>query len=93
MAAEKKREAGRPDAAEEKESRQRARKKPSIEENFKKLDEILLKMEDEDCPLEEAFKLYTEGIKLVKACSDSIDMVEKKLKIMDEEAESDREDE
>ena len=54
-------------------------KAKSLEESFDQLDELLLKMEDRDLPLEEAFRLYQEGVKLVKACSSSIDKVEKKL--------------
>lgn len=54
-------------------------KAKSLEESFAQLDELLLKMEDRDLPLEEAFRLYQEGVKLVKTCSSSIDKVEKKL--------------
>ena len=44
-------------------------KAKSLEESFAQLDELLLKMEDRDLPLEEAFRLYQEGVKLVKTCS------------------------
>ncbi|MBR4208150.1 MAG: exodeoxyribonuclease VII small subunit [Lachnospiraceae bacterium] len=57
-------------------------KKPGLEENFKALDEILEKMEDEDIPLEKAFALYEDGIKRLKDCSEELDMVEKKVKIL-----------
>ena len=32
-----------------------------------------------DLPLEEAFKLYQEGVKLLKYCNGAIDKVEKKI--------------
>ncbi len=57
-------------------------KKPGLEENFKALDEILEKMEDEDIPLEKAFALYEDGIKRLKDCSEELDMVEKKVKLL-----------
>jgi len=57
-------------------------KKPGIEENFSRLDEILEKLESEDTTLEESFRLYEEGMELVKACGASIDRVEKKLRIL-----------
>ena len=57
-------------------------KKPGLEENFKALDVILEKMEDEDIPLEEAFALYEDGIKRLKDCSEELDMVEKKVKLL-----------
>jgi len=55
-----------------------------IEESFSKLDEILEKMENEDTGLEEAFKLYEEGLKLVKTTESSIDKVEKQIQILKE---------
>ena len=55
-----------------------AKAKP-LEESLEQLDEILKKREDRQLPLEEAFALYQEGVRLVKAASSSIDKVEKKL--------------
>jgi exodeoxyribonuclease VII small subunit len=39
-------------------------------------------MEDEDIPLEKAFALYEDGIKRLKDCSEELDMVEKKVKLL-----------
>jgi len=50
---------------------------------MKKLDEILKKLEDEDTPLEESFKLYEEGMKLSGEISGRIDAVEKKMIILE----------
>ena len=47
----------------------------SIEETFAQLDELLEK-------LEESFACYEAGMKLVKACSDKIDKVEKQMMIL-----------
>lgn len=61
------------------------KKELTIEESFSKLEEILGKMEDDETGLEESFKLYEEGIGLVKKVSESIDKVEKRIKILSEE--------
>jgi len=57
-----------------------AAKKAGFEENMKKLQETIEKLEDEKTPLEEAFELYKEGMVLLKTCGDEIDLVEKKVK-------------
>lgn len=51
----------------------------NIEDNFAQLDDIIAVLEDKDTPLEEAFKEYEKGIKLVKQCSSAIDKVEKDI--------------
>ena len=56
----------------------------TIEETFKELDIILNKLEDKATPLEDAFVQYEKGIKLVKECNDSLDKVEKKILILQE---------
>ena len=55
-------------------------KAKSLETAFEELDALAAKMEDRDLPLEEAFKLYQEGVKLLKYCNGAIDKVEKKMK-------------
>ena len=49
----------------------------TIEENLARLDEIISKLDNKDTSLEDAFKEYESGIKLVKECNDAIDRVEK----------------
>lgn len=57
----------------------------TIEENFLKIEETIEKLEAEEVSLEEAFLAYSEGMKLLKACNDQIDKVEKKvLKLADD---------
>lgn len=53
-----------------------------IEESLKKLDTILEKMEDENTSLEETFKLYEEGLGIVKRVNAGIDKVEKRIRIL-----------
>ena len=57
----------------------------TIEESFDRLDEILEKMEDEQTGLEESFRLYEEGLKLIRRAEAGIDRVEKKIRILNEE--------
>lgn len=51
----------------------------TLEENFRRLDEIMEGLEDEDISLEDAFTAYSEGMKILKKCNDQIDRVEKKV--------------
>ena len=56
----------------------------SLEEALKQLDTIMDQMEQGDTSLEESFLLYQRGMSLVKHCSNSIDRVEKQLRILEE---------
>lgn len=51
----------------------------TLEESFSRLDELVEKMEDRNIPLEESFRIYKEGMDLLKKCSEKIDLVEKKM--------------
>ncbi len=64
-------------------------KKQSIEEAFGCLDKLIEELQGGNLTLEESFKKYEEGMKLVKSCNESIDKVEKKLIVIDETMSSD----
>ncbi len=64
-------------------------KKATLEENFKKLEEMIKKMEDDELPLEESFKLYSEGMGILKKCNEEIDRVEKKVLSLNDKGETD----
>lgn len=51
----------------------------TLEEGFRKLDEITEQLEEPDLPLESRFELYKTGMDLIKICTEKIDLVEKKL--------------
>ena len=51
----------------------------TLEENFQKMEEIIARLEEDDLPLEEAFRAYTEGMAVLKQCNDQIDRVEKQV--------------
>lgn len=65
-----------------------AEKSMKLEESFEKLNQIMEALEKSDVSLEDSFTLYQEGMKLLKACNDSIDKVEKELIILSENGES-----
>ena len=44
-------------------------------------------MEGEDITLEESFSLYQNGMDMLRQCSETIDAVEKKVQILDEDGE------
>ena len=51
----------------------------SVEEAFEKVDQTIKELEKSDVSLEDSFKLFKEGMDLLKYCNDSIDKVEKKV--------------
>lgn len=60
-----------------------------LEEAFDKLNIIIEELEKPDIGLDKSFSLYQEGMKLIKASSDSIDKVEKELIILSENGDTD----
>lgn len=61
----------------------------TLDEVFEKLEATIGKLEQEDISLEESFKLYREGMKLIKSCNDKIDKVEKEVLKLNEDGELD----
>lgn len=57
----------------------------TFESAEKQLQEIALKLEDENLPFSEAQKLYEKGSKLVKFCLSSLDEVKGKITIIKKE--------
>ena len=54
----------------------------NLESRLDKLDELIEQLESDEISLEDAFEKYSEGIKLVKECNESIDRVEKKVQML-----------
>lgn len=63
-------------------------KRLSLEELFKELDLVVEKLESEEVSLEDSFALYQKGMEFLKQCNETIDTVEKKVQILDENGES-----
>ena len=64
-----------------------AAKKMSLEECFEGLDDIIVDLQSGELSLEDSFKKYGEGMKLIKKCTETIDKVEKKLIVVENEQE------
>lgn len=63
-------------------------KKEPLEEMFERMESIIEKMETEGVSLEESFRLYSEGMQLLKKCNETIDTVEKQVLVLDENGET-----
>lgn len=61
----------------------------TLEENFAKLEEMIDRMENKEIGLEESFRLYEQGMNLLKQCNDQIDRVEKKVQTLKQNGETD----
>lgn len=57
----------------------------SLEEVFDRLEETLSKMDSPDLPLEEAFALYEQGMKMVAAADGKLKKVEQKLTVINQQ--------
>ena len=62
-------------------------KKENLEEMFDRLDQGIGTLGGEDVSLEEAFGLYDQGMKLIRRCNQTINEVEKKILVLDENGE------
>lgn len=62
-----------------------AKNEKTLESSFEELQGIINKLEDSSCTLEESFQLYSDGMKLLKACNDAIDKVEKQVILLEEQ--------
>ena len=60
---------------------------PGLEKLFARLEEVTADVEKSDITLEESFALYNEGMQLLKQCNETIDAVEKKVQVLDENGE------
>ena len=61
----------------------------SFENNMKRLEEIVLKLESGEVLLEDSIKLFEEGIKLTKELQKTLDDAEGKIKVVTENSLSD----
>ena len=61
--------------------------KMKFEQQMKKLQEIVDKLEKNDIELDESLKLYEEGLKLSKSLKEQLSAFEEKIKELNEEDE------
>ena len=53
-----------------------------FEKSMQRLEEIVLSLEGGELPLEDSLKVFEEGMKLVKFCSDKLDEAEQKVTLL-----------
>ncbi len=63
-------------------------KQAPLETLFERLETVVGCLEGGEATLEESFRLYQEGMALLRKCNETIDAVEKKVLILDEEGET-----
>lgn len=61
----------------------------TLEQTFERLEGTIGKLQQEDISLEESFRLYKEGMRLIQSCNDRIDSVEKEVLKLNENGELD----
>lgn len=59
-------------------------KAQTLEQSFEKLEQIIGNLENGDVSLEDSFKLYNEGMKLIQNCNQRLDKVEKKIVVLNQ---------
>ena len=59
-------------------------KTKTFEESMAELEKIVEKLEKGDCPLDEAVKLFEQGVKISNECNTALDNAEQKIKILTE---------
>ena len=63
--------------------------KKTIEELLEEVDTIIDSLESGDIPLEDSFKIYEKGMKLIQTVNSRIDKVEKKIIELDTDSDTD----
>ena len=56
----------------------------SLEELMGKLEQVMQVLENRETTLEDSFHAYEQGMKYLKACHEKIDMVEKRMLVINE---------
>lgn len=59
-------------------------KAQTLEQSFEKLEQIIGNLENGNVSLEDSFKLYNEGMKLIQNCNQQLDKVEKKIVVLNQ---------
>lgn len=78
--------------AQEKEEKDGTHESLSVEESFAALETLISRLESGQGSLEDAFRYYEEGMKLVKSCNEKIEKIEKQVLILSGEQEEGAED-
>ncbi len=58
----------------------------SFERSLTELEQVVIKLEDGDLPLEESLELFEQGIKLSRDCRDRLTKAERRIEILMKDA-------
>lgn len=61
--------------------------KENFETKLKKLEEIVLKLESEETPLEDSIKLFEEGVNISKELNEKLIQIKGKIEVIKKDAE------
>lgn len=64
--------------------KEKEKEQKPLQEVFAELDELIEKMSSEES-LEKTFDMYQKGVTLLRSANDSIDRIEKQVKVLDDE--------
>jgi exodeoxyribonuclease VII small subunit len=59
-----------------------AAKKPDFEQSLARLEEVVRKLESADLPLDQAMKLFEEGMQLSRDCQGQLEQAEARVEIL-----------
>lgn len=57
-------------------------KEPSLEQQLKRLELIVERLENEDAALDESLALFEEGVALTRQCRTQLDKTQKKIEVL-----------
>lgn len=63
----------------------------TLEHSFERLEQIIEQMEKSDTTLDQSFKMYQEGMKLIESCNTQLDKVEKQIIVLSGDGEQEDE--
>lgn len=58
------------------------KKEKTFEEALRELEEIVIRLEGGDLPLEEALQLFEEGVRLSRSCHTKLDEAQRRVEIV-----------
>ena len=57
-------------------------KEPKFEENLKRLESIVDQLENKEAPLDQSLALFEEGVRLARACQQTLEQAKKKVEVL-----------
>ncbi len=59
----------------------------NLEEMFQDLEHVITALEGDEVSLEQSFRLYHKGMEMIRICNESIETIEKKVQVIDQNGE------